>query len=301
MDKDAKTPIPTLALCHCATESLCLTRKHCGRSLQLFQQLAREIMDYRGRFFVTFTATVLAALGVSAPAKAQRAATQVYLPAKAAAPAQARTAEDSERVVDQVAAEANARIQAGQPAEDVEAWLGEQLQQAGMTVQTAPPSWDVFGSAAWEQENPGADSADNREPSNGGIATIDGFNSRNPVDGRYEQSEAEEDPQFSAKESTQDTLAAGEAEETQGEQGTTVNARGGAGGFFVYAGEPGRRAGAAGQSQAAVRLRAGEVAETGRAVRGEVDRAAGVAADLRSRPGQPSQTAGNSAAGADTE
>src|SRR5690554_4440167 len=156
MDRDAnKSSHPNSpGLCHCATEPLCLTLKQCGRSLQLFQQSAQGNMHNPGRFFTIIAATAFAFMGASAPVLAQSTATQVYLPEKAVAPAQTRTAEDSQRVVDQVAAEANARIQAGQPAEDVEAWLGEQLQQAGMTVQTAPPSWDVFGSAAWEQENP---------------------------------------------------------------------------------------------------------------------------------------------------
>lgn len=303
MDAKNTTLCKPLALRHCATESLCLTLKHCGRSLQLLQQSTLEIMNNRGRFFTTFTSAVLFALCVCAPAMAQRAATQVYLPAKAAAPAPTRTADDSQRLVDQVAAEANARIQAGQPAEDVEAWLGEQLQQAGMTVQTAPPSWDVFGSAAWEQENPGADSADNREPNHGGIATIDGFNSRNPVDGRYEQSE-EEDLQISEETGSQVTAVVGqvgEADESQGRQEAAVGAGGGAGGFFVYANEPRRSQEPAARSAAAVRLRAAEVGGEGPAASSAAYHAPGLDSDLRGRSGKPAETPGNPAAGADTD
>ncbi|MFC3715143.1 hypothetical protein ACFONC_03135, partial [Luteimonas soli] len=213
MDTDAlKSPrYPPLALRHCAIGSLCLTRKNRGRNLRLFQQSAREIMDNRGRFVLAFAAAAMLSLGFSAPALAQRAASQVYLPAKAGVPDSARTAEDSQRLIDQVAAEANARTRAGQPAEDVEAWMATQLEQAGMTVESAPPAWDVFGSAKWEQENPGADSADNREPNQDGIATIDGFNSRNPVDGRYEQTEAKEDPQFRDEKGSRQEAATGEA------------------------------------------------------------------------------------------
>jgi hypothetical protein len=257
-------------------------------------------MDNSGRFIASITAAAMLSLGFAAPVAAQQAATQVYLPAKAAAaaPDVARTEADSTRVIDQVTAEANARTKAGQPAEDVEAWMAEQLARAGMTVESAPPSWDVYGSAKWEQENPGADSADNREPNQDGIATIDRFNSRNPVDGRYEQTEEKEDPERSDETDSPETNADGQ--DGRGRTRNTASA-GSAGGFFVYADAGRSREKPAAAGEAAVRLRAAEAGGERPAVGGTAHHAPGLDSDLRGRPGEPAAAPRSQAAGADTD
>ncbi len=54
--------------------------------------------------------------------------------------------------IEQITAEANTRSAAGMPDAEVEAWIDQALEQAGLTVRKPPESWDVYGQARWEQE-----------------------------------------------------------------------------------------------------------------------------------------------------
>jgi len=55
--------------------------------------------------------------------------------------------------VEQITAEANARTAAGMPAADVEAWIGQAMTQAGLSVREPPERWDVYGQARWDRES----------------------------------------------------------------------------------------------------------------------------------------------------
>lgn len=54
--------------------------------------------------------------------------------------------------IEQITAEANARSAAGMPDVEVEAWIDQAMEQAGLTVRKPPESWDVYGQARWERE-----------------------------------------------------------------------------------------------------------------------------------------------------
>lgn len=84
--------------------------------------------------------------------------------------------------IEKIAAEANARIEAGVPDVEVEAWMKQAMTEAGMTVKKKPESWDVYGQASWEQEVSQDEKAPKyREPEE--LANIGGLPTREPVDG----------------------------------------------------------------------------------------------------------------------
>lgn len=70
--------------------------------------------------------------------------------------------------VDEITAEANARSAAGTPAADVEAWIEQAMDQAGLSVRKPPESWDVYGQARWNRtaaaQTQAAETRDEPEP-----------------------------------------------------------------------------------------------------------------------------------------
>lgn len=71
-----------------------------------------------------------------------------------------------ESSIDAAIAQANAMVRLGMPQAEVEHWLLEQVQGVGsasrtaasVTVQTPPPSWNVYAVAAWKQQEGSAES-----------------------------------------------------------------------------------------------------------------------------------------------
>ena len=76
--------------------------------------------------------------------------------------------------VDTAIAEANAMVKLGIPTQVIDAWLLRQVKGAGTsrtatsaaTVQTPPPSWDVYAAAAWKQQQRGATGSDELQREN---------------------------------------------------------------------------------------------------------------------------------------
>ena len=87
--------------------------------------------------------------------------------------AQAATA-PSQTNVDTAIAEANAMVKLGIPTQVIDAWLLRQVKGAGtsrtatstVTVQTPPPSWDVYAAAAWTRQERSATGSDELQREN---------------------------------------------------------------------------------------------------------------------------------------
>lgn len=92
----------------------------------------------------------------------------------------AQAAQPSPETVDEIVAEANRRSKAGQSAEEVESWMAEAMQRAGVSVKRKPPSWDVYGVARWAQENPDENGAGNEADTISGSPAVATANERQP-------------------------------------------------------------------------------------------------------------------------
>jgi hypothetical protein len=76
--------------------------------------------------------------------------------------------------IDTAIAEANAMVKLGIPTQVIDAWLLRQVKGAGtsrtatsaVTVQTPPPSWDVYAAAAWTRQERGATGSDELQREN---------------------------------------------------------------------------------------------------------------------------------------
>lgn len=105
---------------------------------------------------------------------------------RAAKAQQSFTPQQADLAIEKIAAEANARIAAGVPDADVEAWMSQAVTQAGMTVKKKPENWDVYGQASWGQEvsQDEEKQPEYREP--GELGNMGGLPTREPVDGRQQ-------------------------------------------------------------------------------------------------------------------
>lgn len=76
--------------------------------------------------------------------------------------------------IDTAITEANAMVKLGIPTQVIDAWLLRQVKGANttgtapsaVTVQTPPPSWDVYAAAAWKQQQRGATGSDELQREN---------------------------------------------------------------------------------------------------------------------------------------
>src|SRR6185437_11029654 len=76
--------------------------------------------------------------------------------------------------IDTAIAEANAMVKLGMPTQVIDAWLLRQAKGADssrtatstVTVQTPPPSWDVYAVAAWTRQERGATGSDQLQREN---------------------------------------------------------------------------------------------------------------------------------------
>ena len=76
--------------------------------------------------------------------------------------------------IDTAIAEANAMVKLGIPTQVIDAWLLRQVKGADdgrtatspITVQTPPPSWDVYAAAAWTRQERGATGSDELQREN---------------------------------------------------------------------------------------------------------------------------------------
>lgn len=82
-------------------------------------------------------------------------------------------------------AEANAMVKLGIPTQVIDAWLLRQIKRVGtaqttdsaIAVQTPPPSWDVYASTAWKQQENYAAGSDQLQRENDGTRTRLGLSS----------------------------------------------------------------------------------------------------------------------------
>ncbi len=75
--------------------------------------------------------------------------------------------------IDTAITEANAMVKLGIPTQVIDAWLLRQVKGAGtsgtaatVTVQTPPPSWDVYAAAAWKRQERRATGSDELQREN---------------------------------------------------------------------------------------------------------------------------------------
>lgn len=61
------------------------------------------------------------------------------------------SAQDAHTDVDRLVQDANDRVTRGESQEAVEQGLRKDLDRQGLQARTAPPEWDVFARASWEQ------------------------------------------------------------------------------------------------------------------------------------------------------
>lgn len=261
-----------------------LTPDQCRRNLRLLEQFNSNNMKKR-----TLIITILIVAASIMPAFATAAADG---PAQTDGAATVRSAEDSEQLIEDVMAEANAWAQAGYSPEQVEAWIAERLRQAGMQVRPSPPVWDVFARAAWERDDRNVNDIPERELNPNGVATINGSNIGNPIDGREQAIKETVQPVGDGT----NVIAAPLADVPE-----RRFAAGGDGHIFVFTDRSRGRAGQADAGSPAVRLRAGKTIAGGRQIRRQVDPATTVVADLRSRSGRSTTTTRSAATGIDPD
>jgi hypothetical protein len=61
-------------------------------------------------------------------------------------------AQDGQSAIDGLLADANHRLGNGESVPSVEAWLATAMHQSGLSIQSAPSSWDSYARAKWQRD-----------------------------------------------------------------------------------------------------------------------------------------------------